>query len=147
MQKCPKCQQTTRQNKAGHTEAGSQRYRCMHCGSKYTPEPKQQGYPDEVRKKALEMYVDGINLRRIGRHFGIHHQTVANWVKAYAAVLPETPMLNYSPLSAIKKQGLRHHDRRPSNSLLSRLECGLETHQASHPRHGRLCTQGQDILQ
>jgi transposase-like protein len=92
MQKCPKCQQTTRQNRAGRTEAGSQRYRCMHCGSKYTPEPKKQGYPDEVRKKALEMYIDGINLRRIGRHLGLHHQTVANWAKAYAAELPETPM-------------------------------------------------------
>jgi transposase-like protein len=64
----------------------------MHCGSKYTPEPKKQGYPDEVRKKALEMYIDGINLRRIGRHLGLHHQTVANWAKAYAAELPETPM-------------------------------------------------------
>ena len=65
----------------------------MHCGSKYTPDPKQQGYPDEIRRQALQMYVDGINLRRIGRQLGIHHQTVANWVKGYAAALPETPLL------------------------------------------------------
>jgi transposase-like protein len=63
----------------------------MHCGSRYTPEPKQQGYPDEVRKRALEMYVDGMNLRRIGRHLGLHHSTISLWVKAYAANLPETP--------------------------------------------------------
>jgi transposase-like protein len=63
----------------------------MHCGSRYTPEPKLQGYPDEVRKQALEMYVDGINLRRIGRHLGLHHSTVSLWVKAYAANLPEAP--------------------------------------------------------
>jgi transposase-like protein len=32
-----------------------------------------------------------MNLRRIGRHLGIHHQTVANWVKAYVSQLPEAP--------------------------------------------------------
>ena len=91
MPKCQRCKQTTRQNKAGKTEAGSQRYRCMHCQIKYTPEPKQQGYPDEVRMKAIQMYVDGMNLRRIGRHLGLHHRTVSLWVKAHAARLPETP--------------------------------------------------------
>ncbi|MBL8109296.1 MAG: IS1 family transposase, partial [Anaerolineales bacterium] len=35
MLKCPKCEATTRQNKSGKTEAGSQRYRCMHCQRKY----------------------------------------------------------------------------------------------------------------
>ena len=59
--------------------------RCMHCGCKYTPEPKQHGYPDEMRKQAVQMYVDGMNLRRIARHFGIHHRTVSLWVKASAA--------------------------------------------------------------
>ncbi|MBI5950474.1 MAG: IS1 family transposase, partial [Chloroflexi bacterium] len=36
MMTCPYCQETTRQNKAGTTNAGSQRYRCMHCNHKYT---------------------------------------------------------------------------------------------------------------
>ena len=43
----------------------------MHCGCKYTPEPKQHGYPDEMRKQAVQFYVDGMNLRRIARHFTI----------------------------------------------------------------------------
>jgi len=37
------------------------------------------------------MYVDGMNLCRIGRHLGLHHSTVSLWVKAYAANLPEAP--------------------------------------------------------
>ncbi len=37
------------------------------------------------------MYVDGINLRRIGRHLGLHHSSVSLWVKAYAANLPDAP--------------------------------------------------------
>lgn len=42
---CPHCQQTKRQNKAGRTPSGSQRYRRMFGIRKYTPEPKSQGYP------------------------------------------------------------------------------------------------------
>jgi len=38
------------------------------------------------------MYVDGMNLRRIARHLGVNHQSVANWVKAYAAQLPAAPL-------------------------------------------------------
>ena len=92
MEKCPHCQQTDRQNKAGKTVAGTQRYRCMYCNRKYTPKPKARGYPDEVRKQALQLYVDGMNLRRIGRHLGIHHVTVALWVKTYAENLPKLPL-------------------------------------------------------
>jgi len=90
--KCPNCQKTTRQNKAGKTDAGSQRYRCMHCQRKYTPEPKQQGYPDSLRKRAAEMYVDGMNLRKIARHLEVHHRTVALWVVDHAQALPNAPL-------------------------------------------------------
>jgi transposase len=64
----------------------------MHCGCKYTPEPKLHGYGDDVRKQALELYVDGMNLRRIGRQLGLHHSTVSQWVKARAASLPDAPV-------------------------------------------------------
>ena len=92
MIKCPHCHKTTRQNKAGKTDAGSQRYRCMHCHRKYTPEPKQQGYPDSLRKRAAEMYVDGMNLRKIARQLKVHHRTVALWVVDRAEALPNAPV-------------------------------------------------------
>ena len=38
------------------------------------------------------MYVDGMNLRRIARHFGIHHRTVSLWVQASAANISEVPI-------------------------------------------------------
>lgn len=50
------------------------------------------GYDDEVRLQAVKLYVDGLNLRRIARHLGVSHQSIANWVKAYAARLPPPPM-------------------------------------------------------
>lgn len=90
--KCPNCEATTRQNKAGKTEAGSQRYRCMHCQRKYTPEPKRQGYPEAVRQRALEMYIDGGNFRRIARHLKVSHRTVSLWVTAHAESLPPAPV-------------------------------------------------------
>ncbi len=38
------------------------------------------------------MYADGINFRRIGRHLGVHHQTVINWVNAHVDKLPGAPV-------------------------------------------------------
>jgi transposase-like protein len=93
MNTCPHCHQTSRQVKVGRTKAGSQRFQCQHCRQRYTPQPKQQGYPDSVREQAIQWYVDGMNLRRIARHLGLVHQTVANWVKAHADTLPPQPPL------------------------------------------------------
>jgi transposase-like protein len=64
----------------------------MNCQIKYTPEPKEWVYDEQTRQKAIEMYVDGMNLRRIARHLGTHHRTIALWVKAKAASLPEAPV-------------------------------------------------------
>jgi transposase-like protein len=88
---CPYCQRSTQQVKNGHTPAGSQRYLCRVCRRKYTPEPRPQGYGDDLRRRAVQFYVDGMNLRRIGRTLGVVHQTVANWVAAHAEALPAQP--------------------------------------------------------
>jgi transposase-like protein len=92
MMKCPRCHAEERQVKSGLTDAGSQRYKCQACSHRYTPEPKPRGYSDAVRLKAVRMYVDGGNLRRIARHLEVSHQSVANWVNAFAAHLPDAPV-------------------------------------------------------
>ena len=89
--RCPHCAATERQYKVGTNPSGSQRYLCEPCHRKYTPYPHQQGYAEEVRQHALRLYVDGINLRRIGRMLGVTHQSVSNWVAAYARQLPDLP--------------------------------------------------------
>ena len=89
--RCPYCQQQTEQIKAGRNASGSQRYKCKPCNRHYTPEPSEHGYPPAVRQQAVRMYVDGMNLRRIARQLGVNHQSVANWVHAYAAQLPPAP--------------------------------------------------------
>lgn len=92
MPTCPHCHRSDHQNRAGQTAAGSQRYKCGACRRKYTPTPKRQGYEPAVRRQAVQWYVDGMNLRRIARHLGVHHQSVANWVKTHAMQIPPAPV-------------------------------------------------------
>ncbi len=90
---CPTCAQTTRQLRVGRNRSGSQRYRCAFCQRKYTPQPTPHGYDAALRRQAIEWYVDGMGLRRIARHLGVVRQTVANWVAAHAATLPDAPLV------------------------------------------------------
>jgi transposase-like protein len=92
MNRCPHCQQTEQQVKAGKTKFGSQRYKCKVCQRVYTPVPKQQGYPDAVRREAVRLYIEGNSLRAIGRHLGVDHKSVSHWVDAHAAQLPDAPL-------------------------------------------------------
>ena len=91
MSPCPYCQRTKHQVKAGRNASGTQRYKCKVCQRRYTPEPKAQGYSDDVRRQAVQMYVDGMNFRRIARTLGVAHRSVINWVNAHAAQVPEHP--------------------------------------------------------
>lgn len=89
MRKCPSCENETKQHKIGFTQSGSQRYKCEHCNRRYTPEPKSPGYPAALRQRAVRMYLDGMNFRRIGRLLGVHHTSVMNWVNAHAERIGE----------------------------------------------------------
>ena len=89
--KCPHCERTDRQNKAGTTSSGRQRYLCMFCQRKYTPNPKARGYDQEIKAKAIQMYVDGMNYRRIARHLNVSHQSVYRWVRSHAERTPPPP--------------------------------------------------------
>ena len=90
--KCPNCQAEEQQVKNGLNPSGSQRYKCKECRRVYTPQAKPRGYDQRKREEAVKLYVDGLNLRRIGRILGINHQTVANWVKAHSDQLPSAPI-------------------------------------------------------
>ena len=89
--------------------------------------------------------MDGINLRRIARHLGVNHQSVANWAKVHADLLPAAPvpekienaeMDELFTFIGIKKQDLHHHDSRSQNTLHFGMGCGLGTYPGSHPTHG-----------
>lgn len=96
---CPHCHGVEQQVKVGANPSGSQRYLCKVCQRKYTPEPKRQGYSPAKRQEAVKLYLDGMNLRRIGRTLKLAHQTVSNWVNARAAELPAQPPSPAAPLA------------------------------------------------
>jgi transposase-like protein len=90
--KCPRCQAREKQYKVGFNPSGSQKYRCYECGKNYTPKPNENGYPAEVRLKAIKLYLEGNNFRSIERLLKVNHQSVANWVKEYSERLPNAQM-------------------------------------------------------
>ena len=87
MSQCPHCTSKEQQTKSGYTRTGSQRYKCRDCQRIYTPDPKPLGYPDETKREAVRLYLEGTNFRRIGRILSVNHQSVVNWVNAYHAGL------------------------------------------------------------
>jgi transposase-like protein len=103
---CPHGHRSTQQVKNGRTPAGSQHYLCRACRRKDTPAPQPQGYGADLRRQAVQLYVDGMNLRRSGRTLGVVHQTVATWVAAHAGALPALPPQPDSPVQTAARDAL-----------------------------------------
>jgi len=78
---CPKCKQTEH-CKAGFAK-GRQRYKCKSCGYYYTVEKKSDVKSEETRRMALEMYLEGVGFRGIGRLLRISFGTVYQWIKKW----------------------------------------------------------------
>src|SRR5580765_1408281 len=97
MRTWPHCHRTEQQVKVGLNRSGSQRYLCQACQRKYTPEPNEQGCSQELRRAAVENYVDGMNFRRIARVLKVSHTSVMNWVKAHTDSLPDQAPLPDQP--------------------------------------------------
>ena len=82
--KCERCKNENNQIKAGRTKAGSQKYKCKHCGKVYTPNPKGRNYSEEVKKQAIKLYMEGNSGRAVGRILGISKNICLYWIKKYA---------------------------------------------------------------
>lgn len=64
---------------------GMQRYRCKDCGYNYT---KGRNSKDKALKRfALELYLEGLGLRSIGRLLKVSHVSVCNWIRQYGKSL------------------------------------------------------------
>ena len=83
---CPRCQDTEIV-KAGF-QSGRQRFKCRLCGRLFV-EGAQRGFPEEVKAKAIALYLEGLGFRAIGRLLGASNVAVLKWVKKAAQELPE----------------------------------------------------------
>jgi transposase len=78
---CPKCKSTTF-NKDGIVRT-LQRYKCNECQYRYTVEKKSDVKSIEVKRIALELYLEGLGFRSIGRILKISYGTVYQWIKQW----------------------------------------------------------------
>ena len=51
-------------------------------------------YSDEVRHKAIKLYLEGNGFRRIERLIYVSHMSVINWVKQLASTIQQIPKKN-----------------------------------------------------
>ena len=58
-----------------------QRYRCKSCNFRHTVQ--HRGKSPDVKRQALELYLEGLGFRSIGRFLKCRHVAVYNWTKAF----------------------------------------------------------------
>jgi len=78
---CPKCK-SNHSRKDGIVK-GKQRFKCKDCNHRFTVELKSTAQPESVKRQALELYLEGLGFRSIGRFLGISHVSVYNWIKYF----------------------------------------------------------------
>lgn len=85
--KCPKCK-SDKKIKDGIVKQ-KQRYKCKECGFRYTVASGSGAKPLHLRKLALQLYLEGLGFRSIGRVLGISNVTVLNWIRAFGEQVAE----------------------------------------------------------
>ncbi len=79
MQSCPRCKSEILR-KAGKVNE-RQRYLCKSCRYHFTT--NHIGKPEELKRQALAMYLEGLGFRSIGRILKVSHVAVYYWIKQF----------------------------------------------------------------
>ena len=58
-----------------------QRYKCKSCGYRHTV--KHLGKSPDIKRQALQLYLEGLGFRSIGRFLNCSHVAVYNWIRAH----------------------------------------------------------------
>lgn len=85
MVRCPRCVQEGCV-KDGIVR-GRQRWRCRECSYRHTVQ--QRGKDTHLKRQAIELYLEGLGFRSIGRFLKVSHVTVYNWIRAFGGKLEE----------------------------------------------------------
>ena len=87
MLNCPRCASTDKV-KSGINN-GRQRYKCKACLYFFSVHHKSDTATLAQRRLALNLYLEGLGFRSIGRILGFSHVAVYQWVKAYGENLEQ----------------------------------------------------------
>lgn len=116
---CPKCLEDSKV-KAGFN-AGKQRYKCKICGCHFTRSTKK-GYSTSVRKQAIQLYLEGLGFRAIGRILGVSNVAVLNWVReAGKAITPCEPKGSLTESVLLEMDEMWHYVQKKADNY----GCGL----------------------
>ncbi|MBN4062164.1 IS1 family transposase, partial [Bacteroidales bacterium AH-315-I05] len=77
-----------------------QRYQCKRCSYRYTVQRKASAKSKAVKRQALQLYLEGLTYREIGKIFGVSHVSVQKWVINYEKSI--SYLKNEQELSFIK---------------------------------------------
>ena len=78
---CPKCSSDSKV-KAGFID-GKQRYKCRSCNYHFSVTLKSTAKPKSLKKQALQLYLEGLGFRSIGRLLGVSNVSVLNWIRSF----------------------------------------------------------------
>ena len=65
--------------KDGHTR-GRQVYKCGDCKRKYTADAEQPRFPEQVKRQAVQMCIEGASMSDAARVVGASVATVSRWL-------------------------------------------------------------------
>ena len=83
--RCPQCEGTDLIKRG--SKAGRQRYRCRACG-RYSTD-SQPKFSAQTKAMAIEMYMNGMGIRAIGRVLKASPAAVLNWIRKEHASLQQ----------------------------------------------------------
>ena len=66
--------------KDGHTR-GRQVYKCGDCNRKYTADAARPRFPEQTKRQAVQMCVDGASISAAARVVGASVASVSGWIK------------------------------------------------------------------
>ncbi len=78
---CPKCK-NEKYTKNGIVN-NRQRFKCKNCHYNYTVEKRSGEYSLSIKKRALQLYLEGLGFRSIGRILGVSNVSVLNWIRSF----------------------------------------------------------------
>lgn len=82
---CPRCH--GEENVKSGIVKGKQRFRCKSCGYHHTV--GERGAGKAKKKQALQLYLEGLGFRSIGRILEVSHVAAYKWIRAFGENLEE----------------------------------------------------------
>lgn len=80
MPTCPACE-SVETVKNGKAKNGTQTYVCKQCGRRFHPDAKPVAHSEATRVQILAATEERMSLRGVQRVFGVHRNTVTQWIK------------------------------------------------------------------